>query len=270
MTQPSPRRTRATKTATKTTASRPRLPKAIQIAIEAALGKKAMDMVVLDLRKSDAFTDFFVIATGANPRQVHAIADGVEQALKIGHVRPSNVEYPARQWVLLDYFDFVVHVPAYGAPFHGLERLWATAASVEGRARVTASRPRRAQAAASTRVTLRAIANRALCAVPASWPPPAAGAPPARRRRLRHLLVVARYLQPAPVHTVRRTPALVARGHPGGPALPTLSPSSADDCARGRCGPLRRDTARRGPRAQVRRPPLGGAAAGRPDADGRP
>ncbi|MCC7179525.1 MAG: ribosome silencing factor [Acidobacteria bacterium] len=130
MTQPSPRRTtRAAKTATKTTASRPRLPKAIQIAIEAAQGKKAMDLVVLDLRKSDAFTDFFVIATGANPRQVHAIADGVEQALKAGHVRPSNVEgYQRAEWVLLDYFDFVVHVFSPAARgFYGLERLWATA-----------------------------------------------------------------------------------------------------------------------------------------------
>jgi len=132
MTQPSPRRTRATKTATKTTGRRPRLPKAIQIAIEAAQGKKAMDMVVLDLRKSDAFTDFFVIATGANPRQVHAIADGVEQALKAGHVRPSNVEgYRRAEWVLLDYFDFVVHVFSPAArSFYGLERLWATAKQI--------------------------------------------------------------------------------------------------------------------------------------------
>lgn len=129
MTQPSPRRTRATTTATKTTGRRPRLPKAIQIAIEAAQGKKAMDLVVLDLRKSDAFTDFFVIATGANPRQVQAIADGVEQALKVGHVRPSNVEgYQRAEWVLLDYFDFVVHVFSPTArSFYGLERLWATA-----------------------------------------------------------------------------------------------------------------------------------------------
>jgi ribosome-associated protein len=128
MTQPSPRRTR--KTSAKTaTASRPRLPKAVQVAVDAATGKKGLDVVVLDLRKSDAFTDFFVIATGANPRQVHAIADGVEMALKGANVRPSNVEGSKRaEWVLLDYFDFVVHVfsPAARA-FYGLERLWATA-----------------------------------------------------------------------------------------------------------------------------------------------
>ena len=123
MTQPSPRRTR--KTATSTAAvGRPRLPKAIRLAVDAAVGKKGQDVVVLDLRKSEAFTDFFVIATGANQRQVHAIADGVETALKNADVRPSNVEGSQRaEWVLLDYFDFVVHVfsPAARA-FHALLR----------------------------------------------------------------------------------------------------------------------------------------------------
>jgi ribosome-associated protein len=97
--------------------------------VDAAVGKKGQDVVVLDLRKSEAFTDFFVIATGANQRQVHAIADGVETALKSADVRPSNVEGSQRaEWVLLDYFDFVVHVfsPAARA-FYGLERLWGTA-----------------------------------------------------------------------------------------------------------------------------------------------
>jgi ribosome-associated protein len=97
--------------------------------VDAALDKKALDLVVLDLRKSDAFTDFFVIATGANQRQVHAIADGVEMALKAEGMRPSNVEGSKRaEWVLLDYFDFVVHVFSPTArAFYGLERLWGTA-----------------------------------------------------------------------------------------------------------------------------------------------
>lgn len=128
MTQPSLHRARKTSPRT-APAGRPRLPKAVQLAVDAATGKKGLDVVVLDLRKSDAFTDFFVIATGANPRQVHAIADGVEMALKGAGVRPSNVEGAKRaEWVLLDYFDFVVHVfsPAARA-FYGLERLWATA-----------------------------------------------------------------------------------------------------------------------------------------------
>ena len=131
MTQPSPRRVR-TSSARTATVSRPRLPKAVQLAVDAALGKKGLEVVVLDLRKSDAFTDFFVIATGANPRQVHAIADGVEMALKGADVRPSNVEGSKKaEWVLLDYFDFVVHVFSPAArTFYGLERLWAAARSI--------------------------------------------------------------------------------------------------------------------------------------------
>lgn len=130
MTEPGTRRTRARKPASKSAAPRrPRLPKAVTMAIEAAQGRKAQELAVLDLRKSDAFTDFFVIATGANPRQVHAIADAVEAALKARGIRPSNVEgYQRAEWVLLDYFDFVVHVFSTSArAFYGLERLWATA-----------------------------------------------------------------------------------------------------------------------------------------------
>ena len=128
MTQPSPRPSRKTSART-AGASRPRLPKPVRMAVDAAMGKKGLDVVVLDLRKSDAFTDFFVIATGASPRQVHAIADGVEMALKGANVRPSNVEGSKRaEWVLLDYFDFVVHVFSPSArAFSGLAGLGATA-----------------------------------------------------------------------------------------------------------------------------------------------
>lgn len=130
MTEPSPRRPRA---AAKTTRPRrPRLPKAVQMAVAAAQEKKALDLVVLDLRKSDAFTDFFVIATGTNPRQVQAIADAVEISLKTEQVRPSNIEGHKRaEWVLLDYFDFVVHVFSPAARgFYGLDRLWGTATRI--------------------------------------------------------------------------------------------------------------------------------------------
>jgi ribosome-associated protein len=134
MTTPSPRRPRTRSAASKPAAARrPRLPKPIDIAVQAALGRKATDVVVLDLRKSDAFTDFFVIATGATARQVHAIADAVEMALKAEHIRPSNVEgYQRAEWVLLDYFDFVVHVFSPSArSFYALDRLWGTAKRIE-------------------------------------------------------------------------------------------------------------------------------------------
>ena len=121
----------------KSTASRarrtPRLPAQVKAAIEAARNKKAVEVTVLDLRKTGAFTDYFVICTGANARQVHAIADGVEQSLKASGARPSHVEgYERAEWILLDYFDFIVHVfSPTSRQFYGLDRLWGNAARVE-------------------------------------------------------------------------------------------------------------------------------------------
>jgi len=114
-------------------ATRPRLPKELTMAIDAALDKKATDVTVLDLRKADAFTDFFVVCTGSNPRQVNAIADAVEHSLKQQGRRPSHVEGSERaEWVLLDYFDFIVHVFSSSArAFYGLERLWGNAKRID-------------------------------------------------------------------------------------------------------------------------------------------
>ena len=107
-----------------------RLPKAVATAIEAARDKKALDTVVLDLRKADGFTDFFIICTGGNPRQITAIADGVRDTLKrdLGE-RPTLTEGIDRsEWILLDYFNFVVHVFSRDCrAFYGLERLWGNA-----------------------------------------------------------------------------------------------------------------------------------------------
>jgi ribosome-associated protein len=102
-------------------------------AIAAALDKKAQDIVVLDLTKGSAFTDFFVICTGTNKRQVQAIADAVQEAVATRGAKPALVEgYESAEWVLIDYFDFIVHVfmPAT-REFYGLERLWGGAERVE-------------------------------------------------------------------------------------------------------------------------------------------
>ncbi len=114
--------------AAKTTKS-PRLPKAISVAIEAAQDRKASGVVVLDLKKAAAFTDYFVICSASNPRQVQAIADAVEEALKSQKQRPSLVEgYARAEWILLDYFDFVIHVfSKHARDFYGLDRLWGSA-----------------------------------------------------------------------------------------------------------------------------------------------
>jgi len=110
-----------------------RLPAQITTAISAAEDKKAIDLVVLDLRKAAGFTDYFVICSGANARQVRAIADAVVERLGEDGAKPAHVEgYERSEWVLLDYFDFIVHV--FGMEtrmFYGLERLWGSAERVE-------------------------------------------------------------------------------------------------------------------------------------------
>ncbi len=112
------------------TEKKPRLPKAVATAVRAALDKKAMDVVVLDLRKAGGFTDYFVVCTGGNPRQIQAIADGVEDTLRLDLAeKPALVEGVQRsEWILLDYFNFVVHVFSRECrSFYGLERLWGSA-----------------------------------------------------------------------------------------------------------------------------------------------
>jgi len=110
-----------------------RLPKQIDLAVHAAEDKKAIDLAVLDLRKAAGFTDYFVIASGANPRQVRAIADGVMEALAKDGAKPAHVEgYDRSEWILIDYFDFIVHVFAPETRmFYGLERLWGSAERLE-------------------------------------------------------------------------------------------------------------------------------------------
>ena len=109
------------------------LPAQIDQAITAAEDKKAVDLVVLDLRKAAGFTDFFVIASGTNARQVRAIADAVMESLAAEGAKPAHVEgYDRSEWILIDYFDFIVHVFAPETRvFYGLERLWGNAERIE-------------------------------------------------------------------------------------------------------------------------------------------
>lgn len=112
----------------------PRLPKPVAGAVRAALDKKAENVVVLDLRKAGGFTDYFVMCTGTNPRQIDAIADAVQDTLRkeLGE-RPALAEGVEKsEWILLDYFDFVVHVFSRECrAFYGLERLWGNAKRYE-------------------------------------------------------------------------------------------------------------------------------------------
>jgi ribosome-associated protein len=108
-------------------------PDDVRMGLKAALDRKATNVVVLDLRGAQAFTDFFVVCTGQTARQVNAIADAVEAALKKTGVRPEHIEGTAKaDWVLMDYFDFIVHVFTPDCrEFYALERLWGSAVRVE-------------------------------------------------------------------------------------------------------------------------------------------
>ena len=99
---------------------------AVERAARAALGKKASDVVILDLRKAVAFTDYFVLASGQNQKQILAIADAVQEAMRAEDLRPKHVEgYPRQEWILLDYSGFVVHIfTPRTRSFYDLERLW--------------------------------------------------------------------------------------------------------------------------------------------------
>lgn len=102
-------------------------------ALHAASEKKALEPVVLDLREIASFTDYFVIVSGANERQVQAISDEVNESLKkLGHAAARVEGYKTAEWVLLDYGDFVVHVFEHKArQFYDLERLWRESKRVE-------------------------------------------------------------------------------------------------------------------------------------------
>jgi ribosome-associated protein len=106
----------------------------LQLAIQCASDKKAFNMVALDLREIASFTEFFVIASGSNQRQVQAIADEINEQLKKQlNTRPNRIEgYNAAEWVLLDYGDFIVHVfNEESREFYDLERLWRDARKVQ-------------------------------------------------------------------------------------------------------------------------------------------
>ncbi len=99
---------------------------ALKIALKAADDKKASDLVVLDITEIASFANYFLICSGDSSRQIQAIADEVEQKLRTFGLRPSHIEgYRNAEWILMDYFDIVVHIFSKKArAFYDLERLW--------------------------------------------------------------------------------------------------------------------------------------------------
>ena len=110
------------------------LKRQVSEAITACQEKQAEEITILELEQgSGAFTDYFVVCSGTNPRQIQAISDEVEERLEKAGQRPTHIEgYKQAEWVLLDYVDFVVHVFSEKArKFYDLERLWKSAKRLE-------------------------------------------------------------------------------------------------------------------------------------------
>lgn len=106
----------------------------VKLALHSASEKKAVNLVALDLREIASFTEFFVIASGTNQRQVQAISDEIEEQLKKQlDARAVRIEgYNTAEWILMDYGDFIVHIFDKDArDFYDLERLWRDARRVE-------------------------------------------------------------------------------------------------------------------------------------------
>ena len=105
------------------------LPAGVRRVVDAAHDKKAFDVQILVLGDSDAFTDYFVVCSAKSVRQVRAVVDEIGKQLRTMRNPPSHIEgYDHGEWVLMDFFDFVVHVfTPETRRFYDLERLWGSA-----------------------------------------------------------------------------------------------------------------------------------------------
>ncbi|MCC6640477.1 MAG: ribosome silencing factor [Deltaproteobacteria bacterium] len=101
----------------------------VRLIVEAAIDKKAEDVLALDVRELVSFADSFVIATGGSDRHVRSIVDGIDEALRARGERPLGIEGAEEgRWVLIDCDDAVVHVFQREVRHHyDLERLWSDA-----------------------------------------------------------------------------------------------------------------------------------------------
>jgi len=111
------------------------LDRTLDLYINAVMGKKALDLVVLDLRELTSFSDIFIICSGRSNRQVSAIAEYVQVNLKKHDIKPLSVEGKKEgHWVLLDYGHVIIHV--FYEPvrvFYDLEGLWIDAKRIEAK-----------------------------------------------------------------------------------------------------------------------------------------
>ena len=142
----------------------------VALVLAAAEAKKAEDVSVLELPKeSSAFTDYFVVCSGANPRQVQAIADEVDERLSKAGFEPNHREgYDRGEWILLDYVDFVVHIFNESArKFYDLERLWKSAKKLESAEVLGKKKPGKAAARSVAAKTAKRPLKKAVRKAPA-------------------------------------------------------------------------------------------------------
>lgn len=142
-------------------------------AVSAVENKKGEDVVILEMdRDAGAFTDYFVLCSGANPRQIQAISDEIQKQLAQAGTRPNSLEgYNQAEWVLLDYVDFVVHIFSERArKFYDLERLWKSARRLKPGDLAKKPAPRKAikRAAPARRAKVRTARKAASRARPAA------------------------------------------------------------------------------------------------------
>jgi ribosome-associated protein len=105
----------------------------VRLVRQAALSKKARDVVDIDLREKSTLADFFVICEGDTDRQTRAIADGIREAAKAKGLVPLHTSgEDDGAWILMDYIDVVVHIFLPGErAFYDLETLWTTGPMME-------------------------------------------------------------------------------------------------------------------------------------------
>jgi ribosome-associated protein len=130
------------------------LKRQVSEALHACQEKKAEEITILELEKgSGAFTDYFVMCSGTNPRQIQTIADAVEERLENAGLRPTHTEgYKQADWVLLDYVDFVVHIFSEKArKYYDLERLWKSARRLAPAELESSTKPKRSTIASRKR-----------------------------------------------------------------------------------------------------------------------
>ena len=104
----------------------------VQLAARAALDRKAVDLVILDVQGISSVTDYFLVCSGRSTTHVASIVDAIRAAMKAAEVRPLHAEgTPESGWTLLDYGDVLVHVFLEETrAYYALERLWGDAPSV--------------------------------------------------------------------------------------------------------------------------------------------